>query len=123
MALAEELRLSPARASLLRWTVAREPARVAAFLSLGELLTLGIGEVDADSSLHAWGASAAPRLGCSCLRLPQREPWEIVAGRWGSGMLVSAFPDMHLRLAEFLSEMHMPAVLLGPVLARPRSTS
>jgi hypothetical protein len=115
--LAGELRLSPARASLLRWTVARQPPRVGAFLSPGELLTLGIGEVDPDSPLHAWGASAAPRLGCSCLRLPQREPWEVVAGRWGSGMLMSTFPDLNLRLAEFLSDMRMPAALLGPVLA------
>jgi hypothetical protein len=115
--LAEELRLSPVRVSLLPWVVSREPARVSAFLSLGEILRLGIRDVPDDSTLHAWGAPAGSRLGCLCLQLPRREPWEIVAGRWGSGMLMSTFPDLNLRLAELLSEMQMPASLLGPVLA------
>ena len=71
-----------------------------------------------DSPLQGWGAPAGVRdSDCRCLRLPSREPWEIVAGRWGSGMLISTFPDLNLRLAELLSDMHMPASLLGPVLA------
>ena len=31
-------------------------------------------------------------------------------------MTASAFPDLNLRLAELLAELHMPAELLGPVL-------
>jgi hypothetical protein len=115
--LAEELRLSPARVSLLRWMVTREPARLARFLSPGEILWLGRGEIDDQSTLHAWGAPAPPRLGCECLRLPRREPWETVAGRWGTGMVMSTFPDLNLRLAELLSDMRLPAPLLGPLLA------
>ena len=29
---------------------------------------------------------------------------------------MSGFPDLNLRLAELLAELHMPATLLGPVL-------
>ena len=31
-------------------------------------------------------------------------------------MMASAFPDLNLRLAELLSELRLPAALLGPVL-------
>jgi hypothetical protein len=31
-------------------------------------------------------------------------------------MTASAFPDLNLRLAELLEELHMPAVLLAPIL-------
>ena len=117
VALAEDLRLSPSRGSLLSWMVAHEPARVSSFLAPGELLMGGIGDVPDDSALHAWGAPALSRVGCLCLRLPRREPGEVVAGRWGSGIFVSTFPDLNLRLAELLAEMQMPASLLGPVLA------
>jgi hypothetical protein len=116
-ALAQELRFSPARASLLAWMVAHEPARVPAFFSPGELLLSGLGDAAEDGTLDGWGAPALARVGCLCLRLPRREPGEAIAGRWGSGMFVSAFPDLNLRLAELLADMQMPAALLGPVLA------
>jgi hypothetical protein len=45
-----------------------------------------------------------------------RRPWEVFAGRWNSGMLASAFPDLNLRLAELLAELQMPASLLGSIL-------
>jgi hypothetical protein len=81
------------------------------------LLQIGLGDVPDDSTLHAWGAPVLSRTGCLCLRLPRREPGEVIAGRWGSGVFVSAFPDLNLRLAELLAEMQMPPALLGPVLA------
>jgi hypothetical protein len=117
IALAEELRLSSARASLAGWVATRQPAGLLTFLSPDELFRLGAGDVTGDSSLQGWGAPAGSRLGCLCLRLPSREPWEVVAGRRGSGMLISTFPDLNLRLAELLSDMQFPASLLGPVLA------
>jgi hypothetical protein len=67
-------------------------------------------------ALQAWGAPAGPRLGCHCLQFVLRRPWEIVAGRRNAGMMASAFPDLNLRLAELLSELRLPAALLGPVL-------
>ena len=116
-ALADEIRLSPARRTLLPWVVAHEPARVAAFLSPSELLWLGLEKKPVDPRLHAWGAPGEPRLGCLCLQLLDRRPWETLAGRRNSGMQASGFPDLNLRLGELLAELQMPAQLLGPVLA------
>ena len=69
------------------------------------------------NALHAWGAPGEPRMGCLCLQMIDRRPWESFAGRRNAGMLASAFPDLNLRLAELLAELNMPAALLGPVLA------
>ena len=55
-------------------------------------------------------------MGCLCL-VVDRRPWEILAGRLNSGMIASVFPDLNFRLAEHLTELQMPAALLGPVLA------
>jgi hypothetical protein len=107
--------LSDARRSLLPWIAAHDPARVAAFLSPVELLWVGLDGAPAQA-LDAWGAPARPRLGCLCLRMPDRRPWERFAGRWNSGMPASAFPDLNLRLAEILAELRMPAALLAPML-------
>ena len=115
LAIAEETRLSAPRRTLLSWTVTHDPGRVAAFLSLSELFWLGFENVRVEA-LQAWGAPAGPRLGCHCLQFARRRPWEIVAGRLHAGMMASAFPDLNLRLAELLSELRLPAALLGPVL-------
>ncbi len=115
-ALADEIRLSPARRSLLPWIVARDPERVPAFLSPAELLSLGREGVPLPAQFQAWGAPAESRLGCLCLQLIERRPWETLAGRH-SGTLASGFPDLNIRLAELLAELQMPASLLGPVLA------
>ena len=115
LAIADAIHLSAVRRTLLAWVVVHEPERTAVFLSPSELLWLGRGAAGVDS-LHAWGAPAGPRLGCSCLRVVDRRPWEIFAGRVNAGMPASVFPDLNLRLAELLAELRMPAVLLAPVL-------
>jgi hypothetical protein len=115
-AIADDLGLSAPHRTLLSWTVAHDPGRVSSFLSPVELLWLGLGD-DRMGTLHAWGAPAGPRQGCLCLRLAGRGPWDTVAGRWHAGLLGSVVPDLNLRLAELLSELRMPAALLGPVLA------
>jgi hypothetical protein len=117
VAIADEIRLSPARRSLLPWVFAHEPERLASFLSPSELLWLGLEGTPVDARLHAWGAPGEARLGCLCLQLLDRRPWETLAGRWGTGTFASGFPDLNLRLAELLAELKMPASLLGPVLA------
>jgi hypothetical protein len=114
-AIAEEVRLSAPRRTLLSWAVAHDPRHVAAFLSPSELFWLGLGNARMEAP-QAWGAPAGPRLGCYCLQFSPRRPWEIVAGRRNAGMLASAFPDLNLRLAELLSDLRLPAALLGPVL-------
>jgi hypothetical protein len=117
VAIAGEIPLGPIRRTLLPWAVAHDPARVRFFLSPIELLWLGLEKMPVDRRLDAWGAPGEPRLGCRCLQLLDRRPWESLAGHWNSGVLASSFPDLNLRLAELLAELRMPAQLLGPVLA------
>ena len=107
--------LSPQRETLLSWTVAHDPGRVATFLSPSELFVLGGGDRQV-RALDAWGVPAASRTGCLCLQVISHRSWEAFAGRWNTGMLASAFPDLNFRIAEILSELRMPAVLLGPIL-------
>jgi hypothetical protein len=116
-AVATEIRLGPVRRTLLPWAAAHDPGRLRFFLSPIELLWLGLDTKPVDRRLDAWGASGEPRLGCRCLQLLDRRPWESLAGHWNSGVLASSFPDLNLRLAELLAELRMPAQLLGPVLA------
>jgi hypothetical protein len=116
-ALADEIRMSPARRSLLLWIVAHDREGLARFLSAGELLWLGLDRPESGAQLHAWGAPARPRFGCLCLRVVDPRPDEMFSGRWHSGVRASTFPDLSLRLAELLAELGMPAPLLGAVLA------
>jgi hypothetical protein len=114
--IADEIGLSGARRGLLMWTATRAPDRIATFLSPTELLWLGLGPTPIDARLHAWGAPARPRFGCLCLQFPDRRPPETFTGRWGSGIFITTFPDLNLRLAELLAELRMPASLVGPIL-------
>ncbi|MGE5816321.1 MAG: hypothetical protein ACM36C_17685 [Acidobacteriota bacterium] len=117
LAIANDIHLGAARHTLLDWTVLHDPERVASSLSLAELLWLGLDNSTRAGELDGWGAPAEPRLGCLCLKLIERRPWELLQGRWNTGMLAAGFPDLNLRLAELLQELQMPASLLGPVLA------
>ena len=67
--------------------------------------------------MDAWGAPATTRLGCLCLRGPERQPWDIYAGRSHTGVSASGLPDLTFRLAELLAELRMPPSLLAPVLS------
>jgi hypothetical protein len=116
LAIADAVGLSASRRTLLSWVVAHQPERLAVFLSPSELLWLGLGNTRVDA-LRAWGAAGSSRIGCLCLQIVDRRPWEIFAGRLHSGMMASVFPDLNFRLAEHLTDLHMPAALLGPVLA------
>jgi len=113
--IASAIDLGPQRQTLLAWMMAHDPARVATFLAPTELFWLGAGDARV-AGLDAWGAPAAARNGCLCLQVVRGRSWEIFTGRWNTGMLVSAFPDLNFRIAELLSDLHMPASLLAPVL-------
>jgi hypothetical protein len=114
-AIGDAVYLSPQRRTLLAWTSTHDPSRIGAFLSPTELFWLGAGDARV-ADLDAWGVPAASRIGCLCLRVIRGRSWEIFAGRWNTGMVASAFPDLNFRLAELLSDLHMPAALLAPVL-------
>jgi hypothetical protein len=114
-AIADDIRLSPMRRTLLAWTVAaNDRERVDAFLSPVELLWLGKASIG--QRFHAWGVPAEARLGCHCVRLMDRQPLEFLDGRWHSGISATGFPDLNLRVAELLADLKMPAPLLAPVL-------
>ena len=115
-ALAASIPLGAIRQTLLPWTLAHDPDRVSSFLSPVELLWLGLGPT-IPASMQAWGVLAQPRLGCLCVQVIGRRPLEILSGRVNAGILASGFPDLQLRLAELLAELHMPAPLLAGVLA------
>ncbi len=116
-ALASEIGLGPARSTLLPWLVAHDPGRITAFLSPIEIFWAGLESRPVDGALQAWGSPAGPRLGCLCVQLLDRRPWETFAGRWNLGVLASSFPDLNLRLVELLSDLRMPGPVLRAVLA------
>jgi hypothetical protein len=113
--IADTTAIGPLRRTLLSWTIAHDPSRAGEFLSPAELFWLGAGDTKF-TSLNAWGVVAASRAGCLCLEVVAGRPTEIFAGRWNTGMAASLFPDLNLRLAELLSDLHMPAPLLAPLL-------
>ncbi|MGB2714608.1 MAG: hypothetical protein WBC51_10545 [Vicinamibacterales bacterium] len=116
-ALADEIGLSPASGSLLSWVVANDRERLAAALSPTEVLWAGLERAPMPPTFHAWGGPAEPRLGCLCLQMIDRRPWETYAGRWHSGISASGFSDLNLRVTELLAEIAMPAALTAPVLS------
>jgi hypothetical protein len=116
LALGDRAGLSAARRSLFAWIISYDATRSAAFLSPTELLWVGLEDGARPAALDAWGAPASAIQGCLCLRMVDRRPRELFTGRWNSGMIAAGFPDLNLRLAELLTELHMPAELLAPVL-------
>ena len=90
-AVADEIRLSPFRRTLLAWTVAaNDRDRVHASLSPIELLWLG--RASLGQSLNAWGVPAEPRLGCHCLRLLDRQPLDFLGGPLALGHVRHGLP-------------------------------
>jgi hypothetical protein len=117
LAVADEIRLAPSRRTLMPWVAVHDPGRLAVFLSPLEIFWLGLDARPVDARLQPWGGPAEPRLGCLCVQVLDRRPWETLAGRWHLGLLASGLSDLNLRLAELLSELKMPSSLLAPVLA------
>ena len=92
IAIADEIGLSAARRNLLPWVLTHEPARLAAFLSPLELFWLGLEPAPLDARFQKWGAPGESRLGCLCLQMTDRRPWEQLAGRWGTGISPAPSP-------------------------------
>jgi hypothetical protein len=114
-ALADEIRLSPARRTLLSWTVEHARDQAAAAFAPVELFWLGLEGAPPKGRFDPWGAPATARTGCLCLSLDAPRPWEVLAGR--PAMVASAFPDLKLTLTDLLAQLRLPAPLLAPVLA------
>jgi hypothetical protein len=116
-ALIGSIPVGPIRRTVFPWIVAHDPSRAASFLSPMELLWLGLGDTPVRPSMNGWGVSARVRLGCLCLQVLDRRSADLLGGRVNAGILATGMPDLGLRLAELLAELHMPAALLGGVLA------
>ena len=112
------------RRSIFAWIANREPDRLHDWLSVRELLWLGLQEAggNADSGqvaerLSGWGAYAGRIDGCLCLRLlPPKMRWENWRGRAGSGLVAALAADLTLWVAEGLAVRGLPVSLSGPVL-------
>ena len=112
------------RRSIFAWIANREPDRLHDWLSVRELLWLGLQEVggNADSvqvaeRLSGWGAYAGRIDGCLCLRLaPPQMRWENWRGRAGSGLVAALAADLTLWVGEGLAVRGLPVIALraGP---------
>jgi hypothetical protein len=115
-AIAAALPLSGVRRSLLHWVFTRERAGMQTFFGTAELFWIGRGAA-AGSTFDAWGAPAASRFGCTCLQMPGPRERDVLVSLWSTVPIMAAIPDLNLRLAELLADMHMPAALVPGILA------
>jgi hypothetical protein len=111
-----DLRLRDWRRGALPAMAARDPGRLENAFTLGEELWLG--EEGAPSPTAAvWGTSARGDDGCLCPRLTRPSPLDELAGRTADGRLAALSPDLHLRVADLLAEMNLPARLAPAILS------
>lgn len=113
---AADARLDEWRRQAMRWMARNEPDRLAALFSLSELLRLGQPSVD-PSALDAWGGVMIPFDGSFRLAMPGDLTWDEMSGRPMTGLLAAMVPDVNLRVAEALSDRHLPALLGRSVLS------
>jgi hypothetical protein len=113
--LAARLPLRDWRRSTLAWLAARHPDRLESAFTLGEVAWLGA-EDGTTAPPSVWGTSARAEDGCLCTRLGPPVAWDTLAGRAADGRLAALAPDLHLRIAELLSELRLPARLAPAVL-------
>lgn len=109
--------LSEWRREALGWTLEHERAKALSRFSLVELFWLGSPRGAASRIFDGWGTATVLLDGCLCLRMPNPEPWESLAGRASTGYLATRGADVTLRVAELLSELKLPAALAPAVVA------
>jgi hypothetical protein len=111
-----DLRLRDWRRGALPSIAAGDAAHLESAFTLSEELWLG-GGGDAEAAAAAWGTSARWDDGCLCPRLVRPAPLDALAGRTAEGRLAALSPDLHLRVAELLAEMRLPARLAPAILS------
>ena len=125
LAVAAAAGLGGFRRSLFAWIASRDPDRLGDWLSVRELLWVGLQEAGAGNGdsgraaerLAGWGAYAGRIDGCLCLRLaPPQMRWENWRGRAGSGLVAALAADLTLWVGEGLALRGLPVSLAGPVL-------
>jgi hypothetical protein len=108
--------LSPWRREALAWTAENDLEHLSQQLTTVDLFLLG-SNLSSVTALDAWGTSQASSTGCLCLRLLMLVPWESLAGRQGTSDVEAAIADLSLRLAEHMSALRVPAVLVPAIAA------
>ena len=107
------------RRRLARLAAQSRPEETLEYLSLAEVLRLG-DESDGlvpESVLVAWGVAARLVDGSLGQWMPPRLAWGDRAGKPGLGLLSAYLADLHIRVAECLSDLRLPASLAPGVLA------
>jgi hypothetical protein len=104
------------RANALIWTLGHQSEAASNALSLGELLRLGGGALPA-----TWGAMMKAIDGCPCVRPAPLFSIESWRGSWPTGVPAAIDVDLELRLAEHLSDLRLPPLLIDFV--RPAATA
>jgi hypothetical protein len=111
----DQIKMDGWRRRAARWAIANDPQAVPSFFSLAELLNLGAGPQDA--GIDHWGMASDASDACLCTTAPAPGRAAILVGRPQLGLLPTQVADVNLHIAELLSELHLPAVLLRGVLA------
>jgi hypothetical protein len=104
------------RRRLIRLAAAASPAAVSGYFSLSEVLRLGLGASDA-TEFDAWGPAMRPLDGSLRSRMPLRLEWHETADHPGLNLISTRIADLHLRVAELLADLKLPAVLAPGIMA------
>ena len=114
-AVARDVRLDGWRRRALQWSLLNDPVEVPRLFSLTERLYLGGSPPPA--VMDGWGMAAVVSHGCVCTRLAApAERWNL-SGRPQLGLISTAVPDVHLRVAIVLRELGLPAGIARHVLS------
>jgi len=97
-------------------TTSTAPGRAVSLFSLTELMRLGRPDIPQEQ-IDAWGVATRRIDGGAWVRMPHAHTWEDVQGPRGVGVLPTQLAEVHLRVAEALSEFKLPAVLAPDVAA------
>jgi len=104
------------RRRLIRWTAARDPSRIWQYLSLGEVLQLGMQDPLAPD-LQGWGTPRRAIDGSFDVQVPGRLGWQQLAGRPAAALMPAQVLDLQLHVLESLADLKLPAVLAPGVLS------
>jgi hypothetical protein len=104
------------RRRLIRLATAGDRSAVWQYLSLVEILQVGIGE-SSPGEFAGWGVPRRPLDGCLDVWFPRRFGWQQMAGRPAALLMSAHVLDLQLHVAEVLDELRLPSVLVPAVLS------
>jgi hypothetical protein len=108
--------LSEWRCRAALWLVRTDQVRAVTLFSLTDLLRIGEPDLPR-AELDGWGVATRTLDGSLSVRLPDGHAWEDVQGPRGAGVLPTQLADVHLRVAEALAALGLPAALSPDVAA------